>query len=99
MESMIIKLSPQRSDEILTLVKNGDMLRINNQNYDFNPLVEGAVLPMGSINCKFIAGNVTRTNGEVVVTIILPYNVSHSNNRRFPTDLINVPDGPVELPE
>jgi hypothetical protein len=96
---MIIKLSPQRSDDVLTIIKTGDTLRINGRDYDFNPLIEDAVLPMGSIDCKFIVGDVTRKNGEVIITVILPYNSGHSYNRRFPKDLTDVPDGLLEFPE
>ena len=96
---MKINLTPQRRDDDITLVKQGDILFINGESFDFSPLPEGARLPYGSINCDYIVGDVYRIDGEIELTLILPYNKSHSNQRKFPNDLIILEDGPVELPE
>jgi hypothetical protein len=98
MEMMKIKLSPQRRDDDLTLIKDKDCLLINGEIFDFSQLVEGAVLPFGSINCDFIVGDVYRKNGVIELVIVLPYNKHHSNQRKFPTDIIINFDGEVELP-
>ena len=56
-------------------------------------------MPVGSVNCEFIVGDVIRKNGHIILTLILPYNSTHSKARKFPKDLINVKDGLVELPK
>jgi hypothetical protein len=96
---MIIKLTPQRRDDNLELIKNNDSLYINGELFDFSQLPNGARLPFGSVNSKFVVGDVYRIDNQIEITIILPYNTSHSSARKFPTTLNVNTDGLVELPK
>ncbi len=96
---MIIRLSPQRRDDSLTITKNLDALTINSEIYDFSELPEGAVLPAAAVNCEFIAGDVTRVDGQLIVHLLLPCGPDCSSAANFPADIVNPPDGNVSLPQ
>ena len=95
---MKISLSPQRRDDTLTVVKTGDRLRINGDLFNFNPVSEGATIKASDIPCDWICGDVTRINGEIELTLILPHGANPSEAVAFPVALENVQDGVVALP-
>jgi hypothetical protein len=96
---MIIKLSPLRTDEILEVVKSGDMLKVNGEDFDFSQVGEGDTLPANAISSEwFDRGAVDRINGELVLTLTLPNPWNFSPEQAFPVPLIDVPDGPVVFP-
>lgn len=94
---MIIKLSPVRSDVQLSVVKAGDTLEVNGMVLDLSPLTDGATLPAQAIGCEFVIGPVERTNGDLVLTLMLPHAADAPHAARFPVDLYPV-DGQVQLP-
>lgn len=94
---MIINLSPQRRDDGITASVSGDVLTVNGVPYDFGPLVEGATLTADAVDCDFIVGTVTRTAGEVVVTMILPHKEGPSHGVAFPVKLA-AEGGPLLFP-
>ena len=96
---MKIKLSPQRRDDTLTVVKQGDTLTINGTAYDFSQLSEGATLPRDACDCEWLASDVKRIDGELVLTILLPHGANASEAARFPEPIINPADGELELPK
>ena len=95
---MILKLSPQRRDDTLTISKSGDAITVNGVTYDFSPLPDGATLPREAIDCEWICGNVERVNGELVIPILLPHGPDASEAARFPEPLSVANDGQVVLP-
>lgn len=96
---MKIVLSPQRRDDTLNLVRSGSVLTVNGEDFDFSPLAEGDTLPRAAINCEWFAGDVERVAGELVLTLFLPNPWNYSPEQAFPADLVNVPDGPILLPQ
>lgn len=96
---MKITLSPQRREDTLTVSKQGDMLTINGQSYDFSPMPDGSTLPADAIDCEFIAGDVERIDGVLHITLILPHGPDASEAARFPEPIIDPADGPLELPQ
>ena len=96
---MILKLSPQRRDDVLILSKSGDALTVNGTVYDFSPLPDGATLPREAIDCEWICGDVSRINGELVIPVLLPHGPNASESARFPEPLTVTSDGQVVLPE
>jgi hypothetical protein len=95
---MRIKLSPQRRDDPLEVVKNGGILTVNGEDFDFSPVGEGDTLPANAISSQWFFGEVNRLNGELELTLILPNPRNYSQEQAFPADLVNVPDGPVAFP-
>ena len=95
---MLINLSPQRREDILTISKTGDTLTINGIPYDFSQLPNGATLPREAINCEWIVSDVNRVNGEIELTILLPHGANASHEARFPEPIIKNDDGQVVLP-
>jgi hypothetical protein len=95
---MIIKLSPQRRDDRLTIIKSGSVLVVNGEEFDFSSMAEGATLPRAAISSEWFAGDVEMVDGEIILTMLLPNPVNYSPEQAFPADMINVPDGPVALP-
>ena len=95
---MQIKLNPQRRDDQLTVVKQGDALIVNGVTYDFSPLPEGATLPAEAIDSDLFSGPVERVNGEIVLTLTLPHGPNPSHAVAFPEPINVTADGPVELP-
>lgn len=96
---MIIKLSPIYWDRELTVSKSGDALTINGEVFDFSPLPDGSKLPQAAINCEFIVGDVTREGGALTVPLLMPHAADASEAARFPADIVNLPDGLLELPQ
>ncbi|WP_095093828.1 hypothetical protein [Pseudomonas sp. Irchel 3A5] len=96
---MIIKLVPQRRDDQLSVVKSGSILTVNGEVFDFGPVTVGATLPEDAITSVWFAGDVENIDGELTLTLLLPLPRNFSQEQAFPADLLNVPDGPVELPQ
>lgn len=94
---MIIKLSPVRSDDGLSVAKTGDILEVNGVALDFLHLADGATLPAEAVGCDFVIGPVERINGDLVLTLMLPHGADAPQGARFPVDLYPA-DGQVQLP-
>jgi len=99
MTNMHIKLSPQRRDDSLTVSKQGDTLTINGTEYDFSVIPEGGTLPKDATDCAWLASDVTRIDGVLHMTLILPNKVNASEAARFPQPIVNPADGELELPQ
>lgn len=97
---MKINLSPQRRDDTLTVSKAGDKLTINEAEYDFSVIPDGATLPdaQKATGCDFLIGPIERENDDLELTLLLPNAAGASEAARFPQPIINPPDGPLELP-
>ena len=96
---MKINLSPQRRDDTLTVIKQGDTLTINGTDYDFTDLPDGGTLPADAVDCEFVIGSVDRVNGELELTLLLPHGPNATEAARFPEPIIDPADGEVELPK
>ena len=95
---MKITLTPVMMAAHLTLTRTGDALTINGTNYDFTDLPEGATLPPDAVDCDWLASDVTRIDGALHLTLILPHGPNAPQETRFPAPIIDPPDGPVTLP-
>ncbi len=97
---MIIYFSPIRSDRDLGLSKSGDILTVNGDILDFSDLPEGGEYPPEAIENDFITGGVKRIDGEIHITIMLPYrNPNAPQSVTFPEPLSVTLDGEIALPE
>lgn len=96
---MQIKFNPQRRDDALTVVKQGDTLIVNGTEYDFSSIPEGATLPAEAIDSDLFSGNVERVGGVLKVTLTLPHGPNPSKTVAFPEPINVVADGPVALPQ
>ncbi len=95
---MKIKLSPVRIDAVYSASVNGDTLVFDDDTVlDFSPLQEGEVLPGDAIACPWIVGDVTRIEGEVQLTLVLPHGVNAPEETRFPTPVL-VMEGVIPFP-
>lgn len=96
---MKINLSPTRSDENQpTISKAGDTLTINGEAFDFSVIPDGATLPADGIESDWIVGDVTRTAGQLELTIKLPHGANAPEATRFPQPILNPADGAITLP-
>lgn len=95
---MIIKLSPVRSDAQLSVFRLGDMLTINNVALDLARLPEGASLPASAVGSAFMHDPIERHNGKLIVTLRLPHAADAPESARFPVDIVDPAEGPVQLP-
>ena len=95
---MIIKLSPQRRDDTLSVVRSGSILIVNGEEFNFSRMRDGDTLPAGAIQSIWFFGQVDNIGGELSLTLILPLPSNYSPEQAFPVDLVNVPDGPVVFP-
>lgn len=96
---MKIRLSPQRRDDTLTIVKDGLTLTLNDERFDFNQISEGSTLPQSAIKSVWLAGDVEMIDGEIILTLWLPLPANYSQEQAFPNDLLVTEDGPVRLPQ
>ena len=95
---MKIFLSPQRRDDTLNVVRRGDLLVVNDEPFDFSAVGEGDILPRSAIESEWFAGDVTRVDGELELTLILPNPSNFSPAQAFPVPITVTKNGPVELP-
>jgi len=95
---MKINLSPMRRDDTLTISKSSDTLTINDVPYDFSVIPDGATLPASAVDCEWIVGDISRTNGELNLILILPHGPNPREDQAFPVAIEDVPDGDVVIP-
>lgn len=95
---MKISLSPQRRDDRLTVSRSGDKLTVNGDVFDFSSLPDGATIPVGEVPCEWIVGPVDRVNGEIWLSLILPHGPTPPQEVAFPSPVMALADGPIELP-
>lgn len=97
-DPMKLTFSPSRMDTPLTLEKQGDVLTINGETFDFSPLPDGHSLPRDAIACDWLASDVTRVDGALQLALILPHGPQAPQETLFPVPMILATDGPVNLP-
>lgn len=101
---MHITLTPQRRDDQLTLHRQGDTLIINGVDFDLTPLPEGGVLPRAAVGCDWLASDITRIDGQLHLTLILPHGLvpwpapPEAQAVLFPAPVTVTEDGPIALP-
>lgn len=95
---MKISFDPIRWGAKLEVVKAGDVLTINGEDFDFSVIPEGALLPGSAVASEFVRGDITRTDGVLFLTLVLPYDVGGPNHQFDPLPLDNPPDGPLVFP-
>lgn len=96
---MLINLTPQRRDGALTIAKSGDILTINGEAFNFASLPDGATIPAGVVPCEWITGPVTRINGDLHLTLILPHGPKPTSQQSFPQAIVSPADGVIALPQ
>jgi hypothetical protein len=96
---MQIKLSPQRRNESLTVIKQGDALTINGTAYDLTGVPDGASLPASATDCKFLMGDIERIAGVLHLTLLLPHGENPSHEVCFPAVIADPADGEIALPK
>lgn len=92
-----ISFSPVLSADDLAIEKQGSTLVINGDPMDFSDLVDGAGYPPEALENPALEGGVERVDGEIRLTVILPYFMPGHFETPPPITVIN--DGPIELPE
>ena len=95
---MRISFSPHRRDYTLEVHKQGDVLTINAEAFDFSDLPNGATIPDGTVPCPWIVGPVERINGGVSLTLLLPHGPNPSQAVAFPETLVNPANGKLAIP-
>lgn len=96
---MKIHWSPIRMDETYTLERDGDIVTVNDEIFNFSSLPEGATLPASAIDNKFFCGPVEKIDGELHLTMLLPHGADASEAARFPTVMDVTENGLVEMPQ
>ena len=94
---MMIDFSPQLRAAPVVASVFGDILTVDGADYDFSPMAEGDVLPRDAVDCPWLASDVTRENGQVRLTLILPHGPDAPPETLFPAPVL-ADDGPVPLP-
>ena len=96
---MNITLIPQRRDDEQVVSVSGDVLTVNGVEYDFTPLEEGGFLEAEAFEEDSLVRGARRSGGVLEVTLILALGPEASEAACFPQPLVNVADGPLELPQ
>ena len=95
---MELSFSPIRSDAPLRLERQGDVLVVNGIAHDFTPLPDGGILPRAAVAGDWLASDVTRQDGRIRLTVLLPHGPDPGAAQGFPAPLRLDHDGPVALP-
>ncbi len=96
---MRIKLSPQRRDDTLQVVRSDNVLVINGEPFDFSQMADGDTLPASAISSNWFFDKVDNVGGELELTLILPLPANFSPEQAFPVPLDSVSNGPVAFPQ
>lgn len=98
---MRIEFFPQRLDDVtVTYEVEGDSVLIaNGEAFDFSNVEDGDFLPRDAINSPWFMGSVTRVNGELELTLLLPNPVNYSRAQAFPIPITVTKNGPVMMPQ
>lgn len=95
---MKINLAPIRMDEQLEVKVYGDAIWLNGEEFDFSPLPEGSVLPVTAVESKWFVGDISKTDGVITLTILLPHGPNAPHETRFPVPITTTQDGPLTIP-
>lgn len=95
---MRISFVPQRREERLSVEVKGDKIRINGSLLNFGPVKEGDVIERGSVPCEWIASEVTRKDGEIELTLILPFRYGAGKDVTNPAPVFVMSEGAVFIP-
>jgi len=100
MENMNIRVFGQRFEDgvSLTVQKQGRVLFVNGEQFDFSPMLEGSTLPVRAIDSDWFIGDVSCETGVISVQLRYPIPSNFSPEQATPQDLLNVPDGEVMFP-
>lgn len=94
---MKITLSPARSDAHLEASVSGEVLTLNGVDISFAGVKDGDIIAAEDTGCDWISGLVTRSDGEIELTLILPHGSNAPPETLFP-QAIYAEDGPIMLP-
>lgn len=94
---MLISFFPQRRDDALEVHKQGDVLTINGEAFDFTDLPDGGMIAFGDCPCDWLMAPIERVGGELRVTLALPFRIGN-RHVAAPPPLENPPDGQLVLP-
>lgn len=92
---MTINLSPQRRDDGLAVSVAGEVLTINGDAVDLSGVTEGAFVDPGN---DWIVGDVTRTSGDLILTLIIPHGADAEAGTLFPAQIVDPANGSLTLP-
>ncbi len=95
---MQITFTPVRSDDLLVLERAGDGLMINGQIHDFSHVSEAIPLSFEDHGCPWIVSDVIRRDGQIHLTVMLPYGAHMARHPPATATLTIEADGPVSLP-
>lgn len=95
---MKITFSPRRSEARLILCRSGDVLTINGDVFDLSGIPEGATLPQKAVACNALVSDITREQGELHLTLVLPHGANAPEETTFPAVIDVFEDGPVAVP-
>ena len=98
MSLLTLTLSPRRLDQHLKLVREDDVLWLNDRKLDLTDLPEGASLPPEAVDCDFIQEPITRQDGNLHIVLVLPHGARAPTHTRFPAPMVLSENGPVDLP-
>ena len=94
-----IKFSPTRSDdmELLTVKVKGFVLTVNGEVFDFSPLQDGDSLHPDAVESLYFTGDITCTDGDLNVALLMPYRPTEEESILFPAT-VSVKTGTVKVP-
>ncbi|MGX9353374.1 hypothetical protein ACS3QZ_19445 (plasmid) [Shimia sp. W99] len=95
---MQITFTPMRRDDALILSCQGETLIVNGTAHDFSALTEGAHLTPEEAGCDWLAGDVTRENGVLQLTLVLPHGARAPQKTLFPASVSVTGDGSIPVP-
>ncbi len=79
---ILVTLTPQRSDAQYTITADGDVLTVGEQVLDFSALADGESIPADEVGCDAIVSDVTRSGGDIHLTVIAPYGADATDEMR-----------------
>ena len=85
---MKINFNPQRSDADLIVSVSGDIVVINGDAFDFSAIPDGATLTSSAVSGSNFSGDISRINGEIELSVILPHKENAPTSITFPASVL-----------
>jgi hypothetical protein len=81
-----------------TLAKEGAVLIVDGQRFDFGPMPDGSILPASSVPGGWLASDVERRGEAIALDVVLPWGIGAPEATRFPHRVLAREEGPIPVP-
>jgi hypothetical protein len=91
--------APLPGQQQLVVSKSAEIISIDGKDFDLSAVAESENVPAAQFDSPYIIGDVSRSSGDLELTLYIPVLSTASHAARFPDPIIDPPDGPIQFPQ